>query len=187
MSATTTHLNNKRRLDDGDMLQVKVAAASEPLAADRAILAAFSSCVRGLPSEAVECDVSGLLVEGQPVQQEIVLAWLQVVYTVTLDEPFEQLEPASPVTSMAKLGQLLAFADAVGSSKGLLKACCAGVASLHAAVQLPERQQQLKLAAAGCAFEWAVNQNEPALLQRGGADARFTTLLEACLQPTGSR
>jgi hypothetical protein len=130
-----------RRIVD-EQLQIKLAAvdegaatAEEPLVADRALLAAFSSCVRGLSTEEV-WDISQLLVEGEPVQRQTVVAWLNIAYSQILMELFEQ-QDIKPECSMTGLSQLLAFADSVGSSRGLLHGCLSHVHALSVVVSIP--------------------------------------------------
>lgn len=133
----------KRAFDDGE-LRIKLAivdwGTADPLEADRTILAAFSSCIRGLPAEADEWDISQLLIEGQPVQRQTVVAWLNMAYSQALDEPFEQDTELDD--SMAGLAQLLAFADAVGPTKGLLRACLSDRGELYAYVTVPEGESE---------------------------------------------
>jgi hypothetical protein len=126
----------KRCLEDAE-LRIKLAVvdegvAADPLMVDRTILAAFSSCIRGLPSEAEEWDISEILIEGQPVQRQTVVSWLNSAYSFALDEPFDQ--DAQPERSMPGLAQLLAFADAIGSTKGLLRACLSDLVAVYAPV-----------------------------------------------------
>jgi hypothetical protein len=133
-----------------EQLNIKYAADAAPLVADRFCVQCYSSCARGLPAAAEEWDISQLLPEGQPVQRETVVCWLNSVYGIVEGENLEYQEP-SPSGSMAGLAQLLAFADAVGTSRGLLlvldeKVSAAG--SLVAEVQMGK--QQLQLAADSC-------------------------------------
>jgi hypothetical protein len=146
--------SRKRRFEE-DSLQIKLGssadAAADPLVADRALLSAFSSCVRGLPAEATEWDISSLSIEGQAVERSTVVAWLNSIYQSVHGEDFEQQDP-NPAHSMTGLAQLLLFADAVGSHKGLLLSLVPQAEVLHMPVKLGE--QQLKLRAAyGYYFE----------------------------------
>lgn len=108
-----------------DTLRIRVADSPDSslniLEVDRSILQCWSSCAKGLPATADEWDVSQLLIEGQPVQRETVVAWLNALYDIVYGKPFEQQEK-SPVHNITGLAQLLAFADAVGSSRGVLRA-----------------------------------------------------------------
>lgn len=82
--------------------------------AHREALHVHSSCVRDLP-EGDKWDLSNMVVEGQHVRRSVVIAWLEVVYQATEDERQRQ---------KAGVHELLAFADAVGSSRRTLLACC---------------------------------------------------------------
>jgi hypothetical protein len=52
------------------------AGAASPLEADAQVIRLFSSVARQLP-ETDEWDLSGLLVDGQPVSRATVVAWLK--------------------------------------------------------------------------------------------------------------
>lgn len=134
-------------IDADRLLPIKI-SDSDRLEADRAVLSAFSSCARDLPDAAAEWDVSGLVLEGQQVQRSTVVAWLNLSYKSIHGAPYEDTPWAdslqSFVRSFTSLAQLLAFADAVGSSRGLLLALDKEAAPLAADVQLGERPVQLK-------------------------------------------
>lgn len=131
---------------------------NKPLYADRCVLSALSACARGLPDDADVWNISKLQIEGQPVQQQTVIEWLNASYMLLHNEYYEELvqEAGTSVCSMSGLMLLLAFADAVGSSRGLLtamdrKATAAATAGeLTAAVQVavpgaPMQQRQLRM------------------------------------------
>lgn len=61
------------------------------------------------------------------------MTWLNAAYRVTEDEMFE--EQPNPSRHLSDFAQLLAFADAVGTSKGLLRVLCSGFQVLQAEVQ----------------------------------------------------
>lgn len=106
----------------GETLNIKLSDThSQPLVADKATIQCFSSCAKGLPATAQEWDISGLLVEGQHVLRSTVVAWLNVIYNLVHFEDFEQQQP-SILKSMTGAIAVLAFADAVGSSLGMLRA-----------------------------------------------------------------
>jgi len=110
----------------GETLIIKLADThSQPLIADKSMIQCFSSCAKGLPATALEWDISGLLVEGQHVQRSTVVAWLNAIYKLVHHEDFEQQEP-SILNSLTGATAVLAFADAVGSSPGMLKALSDG-------------------------------------------------------------
>lgn len=123
------------------------------LKAVKSIVGCWSSCAKGLPAAAQEWDVSQLLIEGQPVQRDTVMAWLNSVYYTTYRQPFEQPEqkPAGRMTGLAKL---LGFAGAVGSSRGLLLAIDFHI-NISAGTLIAEArlgEQDLQLAAGKCYF-----------------------------------
>lgn len=103
------------------VLHIKFSSGQTSLPADRAVLSVFSSCARNCPDDATEWDLSGLLLEGQHVQRSTVVAWLNLAYTATLGAPFEEVpQQEDPSKTLTGLVQLLGFADALGSSRGLL-------------------------------------------------------------------
>jgi hypothetical protein len=117
------------RDESQSVLQIKV-SDDITLDTDRFVVSAFSSCLRDLPGDAAVWDVSGLVLEGQQVEREIVVAWLDLAYQSINGQPFESIDPMElnedrepgVTDSMLGLVQLLAFSDAVGSSRGLLLA-----------------------------------------------------------------
>lgn len=107
----------------------------------------YSSCARGLPAAAEEWDVSALLIEGQPVQRETVVAYINAISQhVNNEVVIEEQHDSKPTRSMTALAQLLAFADAVGTSRGLLLALDWQVSAseLVAEVQLGDELVQLR-------------------------------------------
>jgi hypothetical protein len=112
----------------------------------------YSTCAGGLPAAAEEWDLSQLLLESQPVQRSTVVFWLNAISQHGDDKPMFDEQPASTAHTMAGLAQLLAFADAVGTRRGLLLALDAqlSAAALVEKVQLGE--QELQLAADSCYY-----------------------------------
>lgn len=110
------------------LLNIKLALASNSrhqqtdVSASANILRICSSCANGLPENAEEWNISHLLVEGEPVQRSTVVAWLNCCYNRILDSDFEK-QQQNPLTKATELAQLLAFADAVDSTRGVLAAC----------------------------------------------------------------
>ncbi|KAI8464261.1 MAG: hypothetical protein J3K34DRAFT_526351 [Monoraphidium minutum] len=84
-------------------------AAAPRLPAHAALLRAYSSCVRGLPAGSGVWDLSGLLIDGAPVERAVVVEWLEAVYTGSC-----YAEDAEPTPE-----------DAVGSSRHAARACYA--------------------------------------------------------------
>jgi hypothetical protein len=133
-------------------------AALSPLEAEAHLARLFSAVARQLP-ETDEWDLSGLLVDGQPVSRATVVAWLNAAYQHAYGTHYEQQED-SPVHSVERLYSLLAFADAVNSTEPLLKACCAGLQHLQLHVQLGQQQGQqlVSLETDGRAYVFAAGQ-----------------------------
>lgn len=78
------------------MLRIQLAeeaADKPPLEACSLLLRASCSCARGLPPDSSSWDLSSLLIDGQPVSRETVTAWLNVVYTLLDNKPFEEGQP----------------------------------------------------------------------------------------------
>jgi hypothetical protein len=72
---------------------------SVDIVADRFLLDFWSSCARGLPADAVEGDLSQLLIEGKSVERSTVVAWLNAAHQVTHLKDFEQ-QQESPAINM---------------------------------------------------------------------------------------
>jgi hypothetical protein len=119
--------------------------------ADRVTLQCYSSCARGLPASAEEWDISQLLIEGQPVQRETVVAYINAV-SQHLNNQIVIEEQDGPPRSMKGLASLLAFADAVGTSRGLLLAVDAQVSGAELVAEVKLGDLDLELTASGCYF-----------------------------------
>jgi hypothetical protein len=138
----------KRRfsqLQDEPLLRLQLAndtSEQPPLQASTRLLHACSTCAFGLPRDSSTWDLSNLLIDGQPVSRDTVLAWLNAMYMHLDDIPFSDSIPDA-AASATRLYQLLAFADAVGSSRGVVKACLGGLEDLAFEVKVGEQQVQL--------------------------------------------
>jgi hypothetical protein len=133
------------QLQDEPMLRIQLAEEDPdkpPLEACSLLLRASCSCARGLPLDSSSWDLSGLLIDGQPVSRVTVTTWLNVVYSL-LDNKLFQEGVAPAAASATRLYQLLAFADAVGSSQGVLKACLEGLEQLAFASKIGDKEVQL--------------------------------------------
>lgn len=127
-------------MQSGAALRIKLAnssnsQASKELIVDRNTITFWSSCADGLPEDAAEWDLSQLLIEGKTVERSTVVAWLNLMYQLTHSTDFQQQED-NPAVRMSGLAQLLAFADAVGSSRGLINACFSNLDSLRCDIKL---------------------------------------------------
>jgi hypothetical protein len=120
-------------------------AGGESLQAPAYVLRCMSSCACGLPADAADWDLSGLLLEGLPVPAATVKAWLGAVCNCLKTE-FDggyQTELSSACRTAKGLYQLLQFADAVGSRQGVLHACLASLATLQFVI--PDKYEPLEL------------------------------------------
>lgn len=125
----------------GDRLVIKLGAAendSNPqLAADILTLRSCCSCCEGLPADAAVWDISSVLVGGTPVKRQTVVEWLNAVYSRLDDSCYEE-QKESEVQTMAALFELLTFADAVGSRRGILLHCIGKLSRLMASAKLAQ-------------------------------------------------
>jgi hypothetical protein len=74
-----------------------------------------------------------LRIEGEPVNKATVVGWLNCVYDRLQDDVFMEQEYDVRHT-VAGLASLLAFADAVGTTRGVLAACVTKVDELDMVV-----------------------------------------------------
>jgi hypothetical protein len=113
-----------------------------------------SSCAGGLPAEAATWDISNLVIDGQPVQRSTVIAWLDTCYVTMYDRPYEEpKQHRQSVMAATQLYQLLAFADAVGSTRGVIRECVADLDKVRVQVTLGQQVGQLVLDSAPSYFE----------------------------------
>lgn len=113
--------------------------------ADRLTLQCYSTCARGLPATAEEWDVAGLQIEGGLNRQTVVNFVNAISKHLNNEVLIAEDQNESPVT-MARLSSLLAFADAVGCSRGLLLALDAELAAgVVAEVQCNQEPLQLNV------------------------------------------
>lgn len=121
-------------------------AAGESLQAPAYVLRCMSSCACGLPADAAEWDLSGLLLEGQPIPTAIVKAWLAAVSNSLKTQPDrDYAKELSNASQKAKgLYQLLQFADAVGSRPVVLHACLTDLETLQFDIKNGEEQLELE-------------------------------------------
>jgi len=148
MEAPSGSSSKKRTLleaiaDDEPTLHIKLPDGQRSIPAHRELMRFDVSCVRELPPTDT-WDLGSLLIEGKPVERAVVVAWLQTFYAGSmLDngslQPEEDQEQPDPV-------RLLLFADAVGSSRRIIRACyerCKEQVVLR--LQLPEGDNQREL------------------------------------------
>lgn len=107
------------------------------------------------------------------MQRSTVVAWLNLAYTATLGTPFEEVpQQDDPANTLTDLVQLLAFADALGSSRGLLLSLDARVTSLRVLVQLGETSEPL---ASRCPYFKSKTSPSLAFFARGDTFLSRTT------------
>jgi hypothetical protein len=143
-------MRSRKRTREAD-LTIKV-AQGEPLQAVSSLVRGLCDSAGGLPATADVWDVSGLLQDGQPFSRETVSCWISCVNSLA-DGPTQlgpqDIEQLSTVTGLT---QVLAFADAVGSSVGLLNAACSQVQHLKFKLQFPEQPEAVELPLAGYTY-----------------------------------
>jgi hypothetical protein len=98
-------------------------SSHKPLLVKPALMRGCSTVAENLPAEAAEWNLSNLLIDGQPVQRSTVIRWLNVccinVHHVLFDPDIRY----GSLVSATELFELLAFADSVGSGRGIIEAC----------------------------------------------------------------
>jgi hypothetical protein len=107
--------------DDEDLVIISLGKGVKFLSANGYVLRCYSMCARYLPPEATVWDLSSLLVEGHPPSYDVVATWLDVLHMV--HEGDTTREEQIKLDTLEGVCQLLAFADAVGSSRGIIRAC----------------------------------------------------------------
>eukprot|EP00878_Enallax_costatus_P014772 GHUV01015457.1.p1 GENE.GHUV01015457.1~~GHUV01015457.1.p1 ORF type:complete len:394 (+),score=55.18 GHUV01015457.1:153-1184(+) len=111
-------------MDDGrPQLQIKVADVDEPLLVDARTVRSCSDIAYTLPTSATVWDLSGILIEGQPVKRKTVIEWLNWVYVSLLGAPYNEWAHQPETTTAAELYELLAFSDSIASAPGIYRAC----------------------------------------------------------------
>uniref|UniRef100_A0A383VQL2 Uncharacterized protein n=1 Tax=Tetradesmus obliquus TaxID=3088 RepID=A0A383VQL2_TETOB len=105
----------------------------------------FSLCAAGLPSQQADSetvwDLSNILIDGQPVQRATVVAWLNTCHQIVYKADYEaQEQQDNPALTFEGLYRLLAFADAVDSTDGLMERLTADLSGLKLHAQLGEQQ-----------------------------------------------
>jgi hypothetical protein len=123
-------------------MQIKV-SAGEPIPAKSFLIRTFSSCAEQLPQDASEWDVSGLLIDGEPFSQATVECWLHCAYSHVYGPDHLDAADLEQLSTAAGLHHVLAFAHAVGSFEGLLKAAGSQSDKLKFVVQLPEQTLEI--------------------------------------------
>jgi hypothetical protein len=145
-----------------------------------------------LPAEAATWDLSNLIIDGQALQRSTVIKWLDICYKAIHDRPYgdpkQQTQPATmairdcsvelfmeqlrkptqhmqPVISATQLYHLLAFADAVGSTRGVIRECVAVLDKLRVEVTVGEQVVQLGLDSTPSYFAMSRSKLPDALFQ----------------------
>jgi hypothetical protein len=137
------------------------------LVVDAALARLCSSRAGGLRAEAAAWDLSKLLMDGKPVQRSTVIRWLDLCYIAIHGRPFEEPNvQEQPVLTTTQLYQLLSFADAIGSTRGLVNAAIAELDQLRIQATLNGLAVQLELSDAPVWFE-LVSNHRPKVLHQG--------------------
>ncbi len=132
-------------------LWLKLADGGERLPAHSQLVRMASSVAKGLPPGSDEWDLSGLVIEGHPVGRSVVIAWLAAAYP--------ELEGVEEAGEAPPLADLLAFADAVGSARHVLRACCARWPCRELTVQVGD-DETLTLQLDGRFYYWDVESEK---------------------------
>jgi hypothetical protein len=115
---------------------------------DANLMRIYSGVARDLPADTAVWDLRHLLFDGKPVERIAVVRWLNLCYMSVNGMPFEQeRQQQSTALSANELYQLLAFADAINSTKGPLvtKTCTAELEQLSMQVTLGGNAVKIKL------------------------------------------
>jgi hypothetical protein len=168
-------MGSRKRSRDVDMHIKLAAGASVP--AESFLLRKISDVARDLPAASAEWDVSGLLLNGQPFSNTTVQCWLDCAYYPLYGTAELDPEDLQHISTVKGLHDVLAFAHAVGSPEGLLKAACSQLKSLKFVVQLPEQTLELPLSAHSLYFRAASQQES----QEDGHQLAQISLREAAL------
>lgn len=142
-------MGSRKRSRETDMA-IKV-ASGDPIEADSLLVRTSCDNARGLPAPADVWDVSGLLLDGQPFARDTVSCWLNCACSAVHGMAELNEQDVQQLSTVAGLAQVLAFADAVGSYKGLCNAACSQLKQLKFVVQLPV--QVLELPVAGNVYQ----------------------------------
>lgn len=108
----------------------------QELLADQHIIRSCSVVGAGLPSDAAVWDLSTMLVDMEPVTRATVVAWLNCTYQRIAERDFEP-QGQDEVGTAVGLCKLLAFADAVGSRRGIVSACAELAQEVQLVVTIP--------------------------------------------------
>ncbi|KAI8466571.1 MAG: hypothetical protein J3K34DRAFT_524435 [Monoraphidium minutum] len=125
-------------------------SAGDRVPAHRELLQFMSSCVKGLPPGDI-WDLSEVLVEGEPVSRAVVVAWVEVVYNASptsYSDDGTELPPEEPGRGVPA-APLLLFADAVGSSARVIRACYERCKAQFEAITVKLGSEQLQLSLDG--------------------------------------
>jgi hypothetical protein len=149
--------NRQSGLDAAELGVIKLADGES--IADLLTARACSSCARGLPAAAQEWDLSGIHIDGQPVERETVTAWLGCVDSL-LHHAADNTDSTPALTTAKGLQKLLCFADAVGSIDGVLHACLGKLPDLQFAAVVGEDEDTTELQTDGTVYFWKVTLHD---------------------------
>jgi hypothetical protein len=153
-----------RAASQDDDFHIK-AAAGDPIPAKSFLIRTFSSCAEQLPAGAEEWDVSGFLSDGEPFSRETIECWLSCGYSILYGAAELDTDDQALLSTAKGLHHVLAFAHAVGSPEGVLKAACSKLQELVIEVQLPARTIEVPVSPADdCAYKLVRYHGESQLI-----------------------
>lgn len=122
----------------------------DALEAEEAAVRLISECAAGLPAGAELWDLTGFTLDGQQVKRRTVVRWLNAVYQTIYAEDFDaELEPDNSVSGFV---ELLAFADAVGTTYGGLRTITSSENLDGLKLHISLGDQQLELTTDGTSY-----------------------------------
>jgi hypothetical protein len=144
-------------------LDIKLAADEDGiahvLAVDSLTVRSCCSCAEGLPADTTDWDISSIVVgDGHAVSRDTVVAWLNCVYSRLDASLYEECDALADISTDATgLYNLLAFADAVGSRRGIFLQCISQLQ--HLTVTAAVGEQSLRLSTDGRQYCWTGNDH----------------------------
>eukprot|EP00878_Enallax_costatus_P007389 GHUV01007738.1.p1 GENE.GHUV01007738.1~~GHUV01007738.1.p1 ORF type:complete len:310 (+),score=66.11 GHUV01007738.1:99-1028(+) len=151
----------KRKCPDEMQLKVLLHNEPEPITADLRLIQTFSSVVSELPvNDTPVWDLSNLLIENQPVNRSTVVSWLNRAYKLVYAAEYEAVKPESAKScTITEAVLLLSFADAVGSTDGLIQAVASHIAALPLLVRVKVEGTIINLRVKAGGYYWTASRN----------------------------
>lgn len=117
--------------------------APQPLIVNANRIRCCSRIAAALEPDTDEWDLTNLKIDGQPVQRETVVTWLNIIYTTISGATYEA--QADVCRTVKGLYELLAFSDAVDTEPGIVMASLAHLDQLVIRVSVGNQQVQLSI------------------------------------------